>query len=62
MTDHKVGTRAEWLAAQVESLEAEKELTRRSDDLVRRLRASDLRRSGQRRRGQIPRSRVTVHG
>ena len=30
MTDHKVGTRAEWLAAR---LEAEKGLTRRSDDL-----------------------------
>jgi len=35
MTDHKVGTRAEWLAARLELLEAEKELTRRSDDLVR---------------------------
>jgi predicted dithiol-disulfide oxidoreductase (DUF899 family) len=34
MTDHKVGTRAEWLAARL--LLAEKELTRRSDDLVRR--------------------------
>lgn len=62
MTDHKIGTRAEWLAAQLESLEAAKELMRRSADLVRRLRASDLRRSGQRRGGQIPRSQVTVHG
>jgi predicted dithiol-disulfide oxidoreductase (DUF899 family) len=33
MTDHKVGTRAEWLAARVEVLEAKKELTRRSDEL-----------------------------
>jgi predicted dithiol-disulfide oxidoreductase (DUF899 family) len=29
MTDHKVGTRAEWLAPRLELLEAEKELTRR---------------------------------
>ncbi len=31
MTKHRVGTREEWLA-----LEAEKELTRRSDELARR--------------------------
>jgi predicted dithiol-disulfide oxidoreductase (DUF899 family) len=30
MTDHKVGTRGEWLAAREELLEREKELTRRS--------------------------------
>ena len=35
MTDHKIGTREEWLAARLELLEAEKELTRRSDDLAR---------------------------
>jgi predicted dithiol-disulfide oxidoreductase (DUF899 family) len=35
MTDHKVGTREEWLAARVELLEREKELTRRSDELAR---------------------------
>jgi predicted dithiol-disulfide oxidoreductase (DUF899 family) len=35
MTDHKTGTREEWLAARLELLEAEKELTRRSDDLAR---------------------------
>ena len=34
MTEHKVGTREEWLAARVELLEREKELTRRSDDLA----------------------------
>jgi predicted dithiol-disulfide oxidoreductase (DUF899 family) len=34
MTEHKIGTRAEWLAARVELLEREKELTRRSDDLA----------------------------
>jgi predicted dithiol-disulfide oxidoreductase (DUF899 family) len=34
MTDHKTGTRAEWLAARLELLEAEKELTRRSDELA----------------------------
>jgi predicted dithiol-disulfide oxidoreductase (DUF899 family) len=38
MTDHKTGTREEWLAARLELLEAEKELTRRSDDLARRRR------------------------
>ncbi len=35
MTDHKTGTREEWLAARLELLEAEKELTRRSDELAR---------------------------
>jgi predicted dithiol-disulfide oxidoreductase (DUF899 family) len=35
MTDHKTGTREEWLAARLELLEAEKALTRRSDDLAR---------------------------
>jgi predicted dithiol-disulfide oxidoreductase (DUF899 family) len=36
MTDHKIGTREEWLAARLELLKDEKELTRRSDDLARR--------------------------
>jgi predicted dithiol-disulfide oxidoreductase (DUF899 family) len=36
MTDHKTGTRTEWLAARRELLAAEKELMRRSDDLARR--------------------------
>ena len=36
MTKHMTGTRAEWLAARLELLEGEKELTRRSDDLARR--------------------------
>jgi predicted dithiol-disulfide oxidoreductase (DUF899 family) len=35
MTDHPIGTRAEWLAARLELLEAEKELTRRGDALAR---------------------------
>ncbi len=35
MTQHRVGTRDEWLAARVELLEREKELTRRSDELAR---------------------------
>jgi predicted dithiol-disulfide oxidoreductase (DUF899 family) len=34
-TTHKTGTREEWLAARLALLEAEKELTRRSDDLAR---------------------------
>ncbi|MGB6579010.1 MAG: DUF899 family protein, partial [Streptosporangiaceae bacterium] len=35
MTAHKTGTREEWLAARLELLEAEKALTRRSDELAR---------------------------
>ena len=34
MTNHKTGTREEWLAARLELLEAEKALTRRSDELA----------------------------
>jgi predicted dithiol-disulfide oxidoreductase (DUF899 family) len=34
VTDHKTGTREEWLAARLELLEAEKALTRRSDELA----------------------------
>ena len=33
---HKTGTRKQWLAARLKLLEAEKELTRRNDDLARR--------------------------
>jgi predicted dithiol-disulfide oxidoreductase (DUF899 family) len=36
MTTHKTGTRQEWLAARLDLLEAEKELTHRSDELARR--------------------------
>ena len=36
MTHHTTGTRAEWIAARLELLKAEKELTHRSDDLARR--------------------------
>ena len=36
MTAHMVATREEWLAARLELLEAEKDLTRRSDALARR--------------------------
>ena len=35
MTDHKTGTREDWRAARLELLRAEKELTRRSDELAR---------------------------
>jgi predicted dithiol-disulfide oxidoreductase (DUF899 family) len=34
--NHKTGTRKQWLAARLKLLKAEKELTRRSDDLARR--------------------------
>jgi predicted dithiol-disulfide oxidoreductase (DUF899 family) len=36
MTKHKTGTREQWLAARLELLRAEKELTRHSDEPVRR--------------------------
>ncbi len=35
MTTHTTATREQWLAARIELLEAEKELTRRSDDVAR---------------------------
>jgi len=35
MISHKTGTREEWLAARLELLEAEKELTRRGDEVAR---------------------------
>ena len=39
MTTHKTGTREAWLAARLDLLEAEKELTRQSDELARRRQA-----------------------
>jgi predicted dithiol-disulfide oxidoreductase (DUF899 family) len=36
MTEHRTGTREEWLRERLELLEAEKEHTRRSDELARR--------------------------
>jgi predicted dithiol-disulfide oxidoreductase (DUF899 family) len=39
MTKHMTGTRTEWLAARLELLEAEKELTHRSDELAQRRQA-----------------------
>ena len=36
MINHKTGTREEWLAQRLDLLKAEKELTRRSDELARR--------------------------
>ena len=38
MTDHRTATREEWLDARVALLEAEKELTRRNDELAQRRR------------------------
>jgi predicted dithiol-disulfide oxidoreductase (DUF899 family) len=35
MTTHTIGTRKEWLAARLELLKAEKDLTRRSDEVTR---------------------------
>src|SRR5436309_4121640 len=39
MTKHMTGTRDEWLAARLQLLAAEKELTRRSDELARQRQA-----------------------
>jgi predicted dithiol-disulfide oxidoreductase (DUF899 family) len=39
MTDHKTGTREEWLAARLKLLDAEKALTRQSDELARQRQA-----------------------
>src|SRR5947207_1641072 len=36
MTNHKTGTSEQWLAARLELLNAEKELTRRSDELAQK--------------------------
>jgi predicted dithiol-disulfide oxidoreductase (DUF899 family) len=36
MTNHQIGTRDEWLAARLDLLKAEKELTRRGDEVARR--------------------------
>jgi predicted dithiol-disulfide oxidoreductase (DUF899 family) len=36
MTNHKTGTREQWLAARLELLKAQKELARPSDELARR--------------------------
>jgi predicted dithiol-disulfide oxidoreductase (DUF899 family) len=36
MTEHQTGTRKEWLAARLELLAAEKDLTRRSDEVAQR--------------------------
>jgi predicted dithiol-disulfide oxidoreductase (DUF899 family) len=36
MTEHRTGTREQWLAARLELLAAEKELTRRSDEVAQR--------------------------
>src|SRR6266436_6610536 len=35
MTEHRTGTREEWLAARLELLDAEKALTRRGDEVAR---------------------------
>src|SRR5690348_16859929 len=35
MTNHRTGTRAEWLSARLDLLDAEKALTRRSDEVAR---------------------------
>jgi len=35
MTTHKTGTREQWVAGRLQLLQAEKELTRRSDEVAR---------------------------
>ena len=36
MSDHRIGTREQWLAARLELLRAEKEYSRQGDELARR--------------------------
>jgi predicted dithiol-disulfide oxidoreductase (DUF899 family) len=38
MTEHRIGTQAEWQAERAELLKEEKELTRRGDELARKRR------------------------
>ena len=42
MTTHEIGTQEQWLRARLELLEAEKELTRRSDELALRRRGAAM--------------------
>ena len=56
MTKHMTGTREQWLAARLELLNAEKELTRRSDELARQRQGLLTRRTQQLRPSQWQRS------
>ena len=71
MTDHRTGTREEWLAARLELLEAEKEYTRLGDELAKQrqsFRGSASRRTTVRDRrgervacGSLPRPLAAPH-
>jgi hypothetical protein len=58
MTKHTIGTREQWLAARLELLDAEKELTRRGDELARRPLAARTRRPV----GHVPVARPRTQG
>jgi predicted dithiol-disulfide oxidoreductase (DUF899 family) len=57
----KTGTREEWLAARLELLDAEKELTRRSDDLARRRRELPWVRIDKEYRFETEKGSATLH-
>src|SRR5215510_10339709 len=60
MTHHETGTREEWLAARLELLEAEKELTRHSDELARRRQQLPWVRVGKEYRFEIDEGRASL--
>jgi predicted dithiol-disulfide oxidoreductase (DUF899 family) len=60
MTEHQTATAQEWRAARLELLQAEKELTRRSDDLARRRRELPWVRVGKDYRFDTPDGEATL--
>jgi predicted dithiol-disulfide oxidoreductase (DUF899 family) len=62
MIEHKTGTRDEWRAARLELLEAEKELTRRSDELARQRQALPWVRIDKEYRFETERGTATLPG
>jgi predicted dithiol-disulfide oxidoreductase (DUF899 family) len=60
MTEHKTGTREEWMAARLALLAAEKELTRRSDELARQRRQLPWVRIGKDYRFETGEGRATL--
>ena len=60
MTTHTTGTREEWLKARIDLLEAEKDLTRRSDEVARRRQALPWVRIDKQYRFDTDEGRVTL--
>src|SRR5258707_10588260 len=62
MTTHTTGTRDEWLKARLDLLEAEKELTRRSDELAQRRQSLPWVRIGEEYRFETDNGSTTLKG